>query len=113
MPQSTDFIPLINGTAYSWSQIKFALFNVPVAGVHAINYSDEQAIQDNHGAGRRVVSRGYGQITTEGSITLDLAEVQALINASPTGNIMDIPEFDMVVSWLPESGVILTHTLHN
>jgi hypothetical protein len=108
-----DFKPLINGTAYSWSQIKFLLFNVPIAGVHAISYSDEQEIQDNHGAGRRVVSRGYGQIKTEASITLDMAEVEALQKASPTGNIMDIPEFDMQVSFLPVGGVIATHTLKN
>jgi len=108
-----DFQPLINGTAYSWSQIKFSLFNTPIAGVHAISYEDEQQIQDNHGAGRRVVSRGFGQITTQGSITLDKAEVEALQAASPTGNIMDIPEFDMQVTYLPVGGKILTHTLHN
>ncbi len=108
-----DFQPLINGTAYSWSQIKFSLFNTPIAGVHAINYKDEQQIQDNHGAGRRVVSRGHGQITSEGSITLDMAEVEALQAASPTGNIMDIPEFDMQVTYLPAGGRIVTHTLHN
>lgn len=108
-----SFQPLINGTAYSWSQITFSMFNVPVAGVKSISYNDEQEMQDNFGAGNRPVSRGYGRITCTGSIGLFMEEVKALQNASPTGRLQDIPEFDMVVSWLPTGGILMTHTLKN
>lgn len=105
--------PLVNGTAYAWSQIELLLFNQPVAGIVDIKYNDMQQMQDNKGAGEYPVSRGYGNIEATGSITLEMAEVEALQTAAPGGRINKIPEFDIVVSYLPEGGVIRTHTLHN
>lgn len=107
------FQPLVNGTAYSWSQITVNILGVPVAGVSAINYNEEQEMQDNYGAGNRPTARGYGRITTEGSITLHMEEVEALQAAVSTGRLQDIPEFDVVVAYLPEGGNIVTHTLKN
>lgn len=108
MPQ-----PLINGTAYSWSHIEVKIFGQNVNGITAIMYKDDQEMEDNYGAGNRPVSRGYGKIKTEGSITLEMAEVEALQDATTDGNIMSIPEFEIVVSYLPDGGVIRTHTLNN
>jgi hypothetical protein len=106
-------IPLINGVAYSWADISFNIFGVEISGVDAISYSDEQAITDNYGAGRNPVSRSYGQITYEASITLHMEEVIALQNASPTGRLQDLPEVDIPVVFLPENGVISTDVLKN
>lgn len=106
-------LPLINGTAYSWSQIELRLFNTVVNGITAIQYEDDQVIEDNKGAGNRPVSRGYGSIECKGSITLEMGEVEALQAASPTGRLQDIPEFDIPVSFLPQGGVIRNHILHN
>ena len=53
------FQPLVNGTAYSWSQITVNILGVPVAGVSAVSYTEEQEMQDNYGAGNRPTSRGY------------------------------------------------------
>lgn len=108
-----DFQPLVNGTSYSWSQIELNLFNTPVAGVTKISYSENQEMQDNFGAGNRPVSRGYGKIEAEGKISLEMAEVVALQNAVGSGRLQDIPEFDIIVSYLPEGGIIQTETLHN
>jgi hypothetical protein len=107
------FQPLVNGTAYSWSQITVNILGIPVAGVTGVSYTEEQEMQDNYGAGNRPVSRGYGNITTEGSVTLHMEEVEALQAAVTTGRLQDIPEFDIVVAFLPEGGVITTHTLKN
>jgi hypothetical protein len=107
------FQPLVNGTAYSWSQITVNILGVPVAGVTGVNYTENQEMQDNYGAGNRPVSRGYGNIVTEGSITLHMEEVEALQASISTGRLQDIPEFDIVVAFLPEGGVITTHTLKN
>lgn len=105
--------PLINGTAYAWSQIAFNVLGVQVSGVDSISYSEEQEMTDNYGAGTRPVSRSYGQISTEGSITLHMEEVEALQQAVDSGRLQDIPEFDLPVSYLPEGGVITTHVLKN
>lgn len=107
------FQPLVNGTAYSWSQITLNLLGVPVAGVSSISYNEEQEMVDNFGAGNRPVSRGIGRITTEGSLTLHMEEVEALQAAVTTGRLQDIPEFDVVVAYLPVGGNIVTHTLKN
>lgn len=108
MPQ-----PLINGSAYSWAQIETRIFNTPIVGITAIMYGEKQEVTDNYGAGNRPVSRSYGKVEAEGSISLEMAEVEALQAATPDGNIMTIPEFDIVVSYLPVGGKIVTHTLKN
>lgn len=112
MPQP-NYQPLINGTSYSWSQIELKILNQAVPGVKEIKYKDDQEIVDNYGAGNRPVSRGYGKITTTASLKMEMAEVEALQAAVPDGRLQSIPEFDIIVSYLPEQGKIVTHTLHN
>lgn len=112
MPQVT-YQPMINGTAYGWSQIVVNVLGVPVVGIKSIKYSEDQEMQDNYGAGNRPVSRGYGPIKATGSITLLMSEVEALQKVSSTGRLQDIPEFDIVVSYIPEGGEIVSHTIHN
>lgn len=107
------FQPLINGTAYAWSQIVINILGQRPAGVSSINYSEEEEMQDNYGGGNRPVSRGYGRINTTGSITLHMEELEALQLSVSTGRIQDIPEFDIVVSFQPPGGVIVNHTLKN
>lgn len=106
--------PLINGEAYSWSQIILNLLGNPIVGITSISYSDEQEMEDNYGAGKFPVNRGLGNITTEASITLYMAEIEALQDAVPSGRLQDIPEFDIVVSWIPnDASRAKTHILKN
>lgn len=105
--------PLINGEAYNWSQIALVILGVRVAGITAISYSDEQAMEDYFGAGTRPVSRGYGNITSQGSITLYAEEVERLQDVAPNGRIQDIAEFDIPVTFIPKNGIPRTHTLRN
>ena len=106
--------PLINGEAYSWSQITLNLFGAPVAGVTAIKYEEKQEMENNYGAGNHPVSRGYGKIEPTASVTLTANETEALIAAVPSGRLQDIPEFDVTVSYIPKGTArIVHHTLHN
>lgn len=102
--------PLINGIAHSWSSITLTIMGVPIAGITKIDYSDDQEIEGNMGAGAKNVSVGYGSIKTEGSITLYAEEVEALTAASTTGRLQDIPPFDIVVSYT-SGGKVHTHRL--
>jgi hypothetical protein len=106
-------IPLINGTAYSWSQIELRLFNNLVAGITSVSYSDKREITNNYGAGQYPVSRSMGKYEAEAKLTLEMVEVVALQRAITGGRLQDIPEFDIVVSYLPESGIIISDTIHN
>lgn len=105
--------PLINGESYSWSQIELRLFGTQVAGITEIKYKDSQEMQNNYGAGNRPVSRGYGPIECTASITLEMNEIEALQEAAPTGRLQDIPEFPIIISYLPANGNIKNHTINN
>jgi len=105
--------PLINGQAYSWSQITLNVLGVQVAGFEAISYEENQEMVDNYGGGNRPVSRGLGRIETTGSVTLHMEEVEALQTAAPNRRLQAIPEFDIVVAFLPDNGNIVIHTLKN
>jgi len=104
---------LINGQAYSWSQIKINILGRQVNGVTKISYSDKEEMQNNYGAGNRPVSRSYGKIECEAAVELYMEEIEALQKATATGRLQDIPEFDIVVSYQPNAGRIVNHTLHN
>lgn len=104
---------LINGTAYGWADVQVNILGTPVVGIDAIKYSDEQEIEDNYGAGKFPVSRGYGQVKTSGSITLHAEEIVALQKAAPGKRLQSIPPFDIVVSYMPEGGTVTTDTLKN
>lgn len=102
-----DFVPLINGTAHAFADITFNILGVPMAGVQAIQYAEEQTKENNFGAGRFVVSRGYGQIEPSASITLLAEEVAALEAAAPNGRLQDIPPFDIPVIFQPRNSTVI------
>lgn len=104
---------LINGQAYTWAQIKVNVLGRQINGIAKISYKEKEEMQDNFGAGNRPVSRSYGKITAEGSMELHMEELEALQAATPDGRIQSIPEFDIVVSYQPNQGKIVNHTLHN
>ena len=109
----TDGLPLINGVEYSWGDIVSAINGVPLVGITAVSYGDSQDVQNNYGAGRHPVSRSKGRITPSAKITLHQSEVIALQSQSPTGRLQDIAPFDITVSYLPDSGIIVTDKIRN
>jgi hypothetical protein len=106
-----NFVPLINGKAYEWADITVNIMGIPIAGIDAISYEEDQKMTNNYGAGNRVVSRGYGQIEPIGSITLHAEEINALVNAAPNGRLQDIPEFQVTVAFIPNGGAVMVHKL--
>jgi len=91
--------PLINGVSYSWSNIKLVLFGVPVVGITKIEYKRKQKKENHYGMGTEPVSRGYGNKEYEGKITLYRDEWDAIIAAAPSKDPLDIPFFDIQVSF--------------
>jgi len=106
-----DFTPLINGRSYGWADITANILGVAVAGITSISYKDDQQIDNIYGAGKKPVSRGYGRETYEASITMLSEEVENLVAAAPNGRIQDIPEFPIIVAYMPETGNVVMHVL--
>jgi hypothetical protein len=109
----TNLVPLINGKSYEWSDIVMNVMGVPVVGVTSIKYDETQNMTNIYGAGRRPVSRGYGNIEPTASVTLLMEEIEALQAVAPNGLLMDIPEFDIVVSFSDSALTPRVHKLRN
>jgi hypothetical protein len=106
-------IPLVNGKLYDWADIVLTIAGVPVTGVTGIEYKDQQEVEMKYGAGRYPVGFGKGRISCEGKITLYQEEVEAIQRQSPTGRLQDIAPFNIIVSYLPDTGIVSTDKLRN
>lgn len=104
-------IPFVNGVEYTHADIVLNIFGVPVIGVQSVDYSDPQEITVNHGTGHLPISRGFGKIMPQASITLTMKEVQRITAVAPLGRIQNIPDFDIGVSFVTEAGDFVRHKL--
>ena len=93
---------LINGISYSWTNITFAPYGVPLMGITKINYKAKQEKTNNYGAGSKPVSRGYGREEYEASIEVFTEEWKRFINAAPDKNPLKIPPTDFPVIYAGE-----------
>ena len=103
--------PIINGRSYGWADIVCSPGGVPLFGVSDIEYTESQEMENIYGAGNRPVARGYGRVSYSGAITLSMEDIEKLQMASATGRIQDLPEFPVIVSYIPEGALIVTHKL--
>ncbi len=110
---AVDRTPLVNGQAYAWVDITVNILGVPLAGITEITYEETSEITNNYGAGRRPTSRGHGKIEATASISIDRAEYNSLIQAAPGKNLMNIPEFDVAVAYLPDGSAPTADILKN
>ncbi len=106
-------IPLINGRTYDYASIIVNIMSVPIAGITAIEYSDEQEIEDNYGAGTMPVNRGFGKYKANAKMTLYMEEVEAITALAANGRLQNIPEFDVVVAYVNAANLPVTHKLRN
>lgn len=95
---------IINNVSYSWSMIELsapALTGVGgsamLNGVSAIKYSSKQNVKDNYGLKGKKVGRGFGNIETTGSITMDHNTQVELRNLG--GSLRNLGEFDLTISF--------------
>ena len=106
-------VPFVNGKLYDWADIVLVIAGVPVTGITGIEYKDDQDIVTKYGAGRYPVGYAKGRITSTGKITLYQEEVEAIQRQSLTGRLQDIAPFDIIVSYLPDTGIVSTDKLRN
>lgn len=106
-------VPMVNGMLCSWADIVVLIGGVPVTGVTGVEYDDQQEVVNKYGAGRYPVGRSKGRITCTGKLILYQEEVQALSAQSVTGRLQDLPPFDVIVQYMPDSGLIVTDKIRN
>ena len=97
----------------AWADIVVLVGGVPVTGIVGVEYSDEQEIVNKWGAGRHPVGRAKGRITPGAKLILYQEEVQALQSQSPNGRLQDLPPIEIQVSYLPDSGIVVTDKIRN
>ncbi len=106
-------VPFVNGKLYDWADIVLTIAGVPVTGITAIEYKDDQDTVVKYGAGRYPVGYAKGRITCTAKITLYQEEVEAIQRQSLNGRLQDIAPFDIIVSYLPDTGIVSTDKLRN
>lgn len=106
-------VPLVNGMLVAWADIVVLVGGVPITGITGIEYTDDQEIVNKYGAGRYPVGRAKGRITPSAKMTLYQEEVVALQSQSVNGRLQDLPVIEVQVSYLPESGIVVTDKIRN
>lgn len=107
-------VPLINGRAYDFAQIRTTILGVVIPSISSIEYEEKQDKKNNFGAGDRPVSRGHGAIEPTAKFTMSMNDVEALRKVAPNGSLLKLPSFDVVVTYLhPTQNQVVTHTLKN
>lgn len=107
-------IPMINGTIYNWGDITTTIGGVPILGITAIEYNEDQEMENFYGAGRYPIARGKGRITATAKVTLTIEETRAIAANAPNGRLQDIDPFDITVSYIPpDAAKVHTDTVKN
>lgn len=102
------------GQEYSYIHLKFSfLGNVNVAGVKSITYKVKRESENLYGAGGEPVAIGTGNKEYEGEIQLMRKTIQALRRSNANQSLVDIPPFDLVVTFANGSDAVQTATLQN
>lgn len=105
--------PLINGKAYEWADVKVLISGLFVIGITSVNYEQRQAKMNHWGASNYPVTYGNGQKEATCSLTLYFSELQNIRSSIPNFQIVDIPLFDIIVSYLDPLIGIVTHKIRN
>jgi len=104
-----------NSKEYAWVDLVLVMMGKPVAGIRAVAYKTTVQQEALYAAGKYPRSIQKGKIGYEGTLTLLQSEVIQLHYAAKAkghDSLCDI-EFDAVVSYAPEGGVITTDVIKN
>lgn len=102
---------LINGAHYEWPDIVLNIFGTQFTGCTKLNYKEKDDMKNVMAASRYPNGRIYGQIESSGSISLLMKEIEAIQAVAPNNRIQDIPEFDIMVSYVDSRKATVTHKL--
>lgn len=101
---------VFNSNEYAWVDIKVVLLGREVEGLRGIEYKVKRQKEALYAAGKKARGIQKGRKEYDGTITILQSELIALDRAAQEKGYEDITDidFDVIVSYLPESGVITT-----
>ena len=102
-------IKAFNAEEYGFVDIQVVMLGRPIVGLMGIRYKETQEKSNAHGAGRKPIARRRGNTDYEGTITILMSELRALLQSQGTGaSLVRIAPFDVVVSYAPKVGDVIT-----
>ncbi len=98
----------INGAEFGWSNVVIMLNGFPFTNIMAIDYKEVTDYVNLYGRGAVPVTRGAGNHTFEGSLTIRVSDLTAFQTAArnqgfPTGDITCLQPFTIGISYIPSS----------
>jgi hypothetical protein len=90
---------MFNSEEYAWKDVTVVLLGKAVTGIRSVKYSEKQEKEFVYGKGDKPVAIQKGNKSYSGEIKLLQSELEALIAASETNSILDIPAFDIIVTY--------------
>lgn len=99
-----------NSNEYVWADIIVVLLGREVTGLRGVEYKVKSQMEALFASGRKARGIQRGKKEYEGTITLLQSELIALDRAAQEKGYEDISDisFDVIVSYVPASGVVTT-----
>lgn len=101
---------VFNSEEYAWVDIKVMLLGREVTGLRGMEYKVKRQKEALFATGKKARGIQKGKKEYDGTLTILQSEIIALDRAAQEKGYEDITDidFDIIVSYLPESGVITT-----
>lgn len=104
-----------NTKEYAWVDVNVVMLGKPVTGLRGIEYKSKRQKEVLYAVGKKGRGVQMGKKEYEGTITVlqsELIAMQAAAKAKGYDDVTDL-EFDIVVSYISESGVVQTDKVVN
>lgn len=104
-----------NSKEYAWVDVNVVLLGKPVVGLRGIEYKSKRQKEALYATGKKARGIQMGRKEYEGTVTVlqsELIAMQAAAKAKGYDDVTDL-EFDIIVSYVSESGVVQTDKVVN
>ena len=104
-----------NSKEYAWIDVTLVMLGKPVTGLRGIEYKMKRQKEALFATGKKARGIQLGKKEYEGTITVLQSELIAMKTAAKAKGYDDVTdlEFDAIVSYVPESGVVQTDKIVN
>lgn len=101
-----------NSDEYGFIDLQVVMLGRPIISLRGLRYKSSQDKGNVHGAGKEPIARTRGQKNYDGTLRVLLSEIRALLQSLGNGkDILSIRPFDIVASYAPEAGGVISTDL--